>query len=52
MLRCLLAIIFAGGRVFDQTPIEILLIPTIDALGIYPMLETFGAHSRLMLEFL
>ena len=34
------------GGVFGQTPLEFL--PTIDVLGIYPTVETFGAQVALL----
>ena len=51
----LLAVTFAGGGirelqeggVFGQTPLEFL--PTIDVLGIYPTVETFGAQVALII---
>ena len=57
ILMYLLAITFAGGGirelqeggVFGQTPIESLPIPTIDVLGIYPTLETFGVQVVLLI---
>lgn len=56
VLMYLLAVTFAGGGirelqeggVFSQTPIESLSVPTIDLLGIYPTLETFGAQILLL----
>ena len=52
----LLAITFAGGGlrelqeggVLAQTQIESIPIPTIDILGIYPTVETFGAQVVLL----
>ena len=57
ILMYLLAITFAGGGirelqeggVFGQTPIESLPIPTIDVLGIYPTVETFGVQVALLI---
>lgn len=57
VLMYLLAITFAGGGIrelqeggiFEQTPIESLPIPTIDVLGIYPTLETFGVQVALLI---
>ncbi|MBQ9487119.1 MAG: FTR1 family iron permease [Selenomonadaceae bacterium] len=56
ILMYLLAITFAGGGirelqeggVFGQTPIESLPVPTIDVLGIYPTVETFGVQVALL----
>ena len=55
-LMYLLAITFAGGGlrelqeggVLAQTQIESIPIPTIDILGIYPTVETFGAQVVLL----
>ena len=55
VLMYLLAVTFAGGGirelqeggVFGQTPLEFL--PTIDVLGIYPTVETFGAQVALII---
>ncbi|MBQ9479334.1 MAG: FTR1 family iron permease [Selenomonadaceae bacterium] len=52
----LLAVTFAGGGVrelqeggvISQSPIESLPIPTIDVLGIYPTVETFGIQIALL----
>ena len=52
----LLAVTFAGGGirelqeggVLQQTPIEGLPIPTVDVLGIYPTVETFGIQIALI----
>lgn len=57
VLMYLLAVTFAGGGVrelqeggvFAQTPIETLPIPTVDVLGIYPTMETFGVQMALLL---
>ena len=57
ILMYLLAITFAGGGirelqeggVFGQTPIESLPVPTIDVLGIYPTVETFGVQVVLLI---
>lgn len=57
ILMYLLAITFAGGGirelqeggVFGQTPIESLPVPTIDVLGIYPTVETFGVQVTLLI---
>ena len=57
VLMYLLAITFAGGGirelqeggVLGQTQIESLPIPTIDILGIYPTVETFGAQLLLLI---
>jgi len=54
VLMYLLAITFAGGGirelqeggVFGQTPLE--FVPTIDVLGIYPTVETFGVQVALL----
>ncbi len=54
-LMYLLAITFAGGGirelqeggVFGQTPLE--GVPTIDVLGIYPTVETFGVQVALLI---
>ncbi len=56
VLMYLLAITFAGGGIRElqeggiigQTPIESLPIPTIDVLGIYPTVETFGVQVALL----
>ena len=56
ILMYLLAITFAGGGIrelqeggiFGQTQIESIPIPTIDVLGIYPTVETFGAQILLL----
>lgn len=56
ILMYLLAVSFAGGGikelqeggVFSQTPIESLPVPTIDILGIYPTIETFGVQVALL----
>ncbi len=34
------------GGVFGQTPLE--FVPTIDVLGVYPTVETFGAQAALL----
>ena len=55
VLMYLLAITFAGGGVrelqeggvFGQTPLE--FVPTIDVLGIYPTVETFGLQVALLI---
>ena len=57
VLMYLLAITFAGGGVkelqeggvLSQTPIETLPIPTVDVLGIYPTVETFGLQVLLVI---
>lgn len=57
VLMYLLAITFAGGGlrelqeggVIGQTQIESLPIPTIDILGIYPTVETFGLQAALLI---
>ena len=57
VLMYLLAVSFAGGGVkelqeggiFSQTPIEALPVPTIDILGIYPTVETFGLQVALII---
>ena len=54
VLMYLLAVTFAGGGirelqeggVFGQTPLE--FVPTIDILGIYPTIETFGLQVALL----
>ena len=54
VLMYLLAVTFAGGGirelqeggVFGQTPLE--FVPTIDVLGIYPTVETFGVQVALL----
>ena len=56
VLMYLLAVSFAGsgvkelqeGGIFSQTPIESIPIPTIDILGIYPTVETFGLQFALL----
>ena len=56
VLMYLLAVTFAGGgirelqegSVLPQTPIESIPIPTIDVLGIYPTVETFGVQVALL----
>ncbi len=56
VLMYLLAVTFAGGGirelqeggVFAQTQIESIPIPTIDVLGIYPTVETFGVQVALL----
>ena len=56
VLMYLLAVTFAGGgirelqegSIFSQTPIESIPIPTIDVLGIYPTVETFGVQVLLL----
>lgn len=56
VLMYLLAVTFAGGGVrelqeggvFEQTPIEAVPIPTVDVLGIYPTVETFGVQVALL----
>lgn len=56
VLMYLLAVTFAGGGVrelqeggvFAQTPIESLPIPTVDVLGLYPTVETFGVQVALL----
>ncbi len=55
ILMYLLAVTFAGGGirelqeggVFGQTPLE--FVPTIDVLGIYPTVETFGIQVALII---
>ena len=55
VLMYLLAVTFAGGGirelqeggVFGQTPLE--FVPTIDVLGIYPTVETFGVQVALII---
>ena len=55
VLMYLLAVTFAGGGirelqeggVFGQTPLE--FVPTIDVLGIYPTVETFGIQVALLI---
>ena len=55
VLMYLLAVTFAGGGirelqeggVFGQTPLE--FVPTIDVLGIYPTVETFGVQVALLM---
>ena len=55
VLMYLLAITFAGGGirelqeggVFGQTPLE--FVPTIDILGVYPTVETFGIQIALLI---
>ena len=57
VMMYLLAITFAGGGVkelqeggvLSQTPIETLPIPTVDVLGIYPTVETFGLQVLLVI---
>ncbi|MBR1857936.1 MAG: FTR1 family iron permease [Selenomonadaceae bacterium] len=57
ILMYLLAVSFAGsgvkelqeGGVLSQTPIESLPVPTIDILGIYPTIETFGLQMLLLI---
>lgn len=57
VLMYLLAITFAGGGlrelqeggIIGQTQIESLPIPTIDILGIYPTVETFGLQAALLI---
>lgn len=57
ILMYLLAVTFAGGGlrelqeggVIGQTQIEALPIPTIDILGIYPTVETFGLQVALLI---
>lgn len=57
ILMYLLAVTFAGGGirelqeggVFQQTPIEALPVPTVDLLGLYPTMETFGAQVILLI---